>query len=300
MIPTETTFRFSAKHATKLIAVIIIAWVLVSCSSSTKTSSSSSGRYSISQDGPPSEYLDVSQIPDAVPKPTKRSKSGNPKSYVVFGKRYYVMDSSKGYKARGIASWYGKKFQGHRTSSGEPYDMHGMTAAHKTLPLPTYVRVTNLKNGRQVVVKVNDRGPFHEGRIIDLSHTAAIKLGVKGTGTGLVEVEAIDPSQSLPAPQASTTATTVPLLPTPAKPIGLYLQLGAFISVQNAMRLKNKVNAALNARNETTLASVSNIEKNGQQYYRVRLGPLSDTDHADTLMQTLTENGFVRHSIVVE
>jgi rare lipoprotein A len=296
MTTTGQFFRLS----TKLAGGIIIAWALVSCSSPSKTSSSSAGRYSISQDGPPAEYLDVSQIPDAVPKPTKRSKSGNPKSYVVFGKRYHVMTSSKGYKERGIASWYGKKFQGHRTSSGEAYDMHGMTAAHKTLPLPTYVKVTNLKNGRQVIVKVNDRGPFHEGRIIDLSHTAAIKLGVKGTGTGLVEVEAIDPSQPYRNNQTASSTAPTSTLPIQTNPIGLYLQLGAFISSQNAIRLKNKVNAALNTRNETMLASVSNIEKNGQQYYRVRLGPLSDTAQADTLMQTLTENGFVKHRVVVE
>ena len=128
-----------------------------------------------------------------MPKVESKSKYGNPKSYVVFGKRYYVKDSAKGYVEQGIASWYGTKFHGRRTSSGETYDMYAMTAAHKTLPLPTYARVTNLENGRSVMVKVNDRGPFHQNRIIDLSYSAATRLGIVKTGTGRVEVEAIDP-----------------------------------------------------------------------------------------------------------
>lgn len=126
-----------------------------------------------------------------------KSRSGNPESYVVFGQRYHVMNSvHHDYAERGIASWYGKKFHGRRTSSGETYDMYAMTAAHRSLPLPTYVRVTNLKNSSTVIVKVNDRGPFHDNRIIDLSYTAAVKLGIVRTGTGLVEVRVIDPSRS--------------------------------------------------------------------------------------------------------
>ncbi|MCG6862576.1 MAG: septal ring lytic transglycosylase RlpA family protein [Chromatiaceae bacterium] len=138
---------------------------------------------------------DLSSIEDAQPKIEPKSKYGNPETYVVFGKRYYTKASSKGYVERGIASWYGKKFHGRKTSSGERYDMYGMTAAHKTLPLPTYARVTNVKNGRSAVVKINDRGPFHGKRVIDLSYTAARKLGVVATGTAMVEVRAIDPSR---------------------------------------------------------------------------------------------------------
>ncbi|MCW8930927.1 MAG: septal ring lytic transglycosylase RlpA family protein [Gammaproteobacteria bacterium] len=203
------------------------------------------------------------------------------------------MSSSQGYKERGIASWYGKKFHGKRTSSGEPYDMHGMTAAHKTLPLPTYVKVKNLKNGREVILKVNDRGPFHDNRIIDLSHTAAVKLGIKGTGTGLVEVEAINPGQSYQAVAAPPKATTS-IENNPS--VGLYLQLGAFISSQNAYQLKNRVNSSLTSNQ----ANVSTTLKNGQQYYRVRLGPLNSTEHADSLALQLTEKGFEKHRIVIE
>jgi rare lipoprotein A len=138
---------------------------------------------------------DPSGIPDAVPKVEPKSKYGNPESYVVFGKRYHTKSSSNGYVERGVASWYGPDFHGRKTSSGERYDMYAMTAAHKTLPLPTYARVTNVKNGRSAVVKINDRGPFHGDRIIDLSYSAARKLGVVAKGTAMVEVKAIDPRQ---------------------------------------------------------------------------------------------------------
>jgi len=269
---------------TRLIPTLLVTSVLsiglISC-----------GGQSISScDGPPSRQIDVSNIPDAVPQHTPRSKYGNPQSYVVFGKRYYVMPSGKDYKERGIASWYGSKFHGKRTSSGEPYDMHAMTAAHKTLPLPSYVKVTNLKNGRQVILKVNDRGPFHENRIIDLSHTAAVKLGIKGTGTGLVEVETLTPGQT-------HIAATAPSY-TPDKPatVGLYLQLGAFVSSQNAYQLKDRINLALS----DNQARISKMLRDGQQFYRVRIGPFSNTEQADNLVHTLNQKGFDKHRVVIE
>ena len=135
----------------------------------------------------------IARIPDAVPKVEPPARSGNPESYVVFGRRYYTKKSVRGHVERGLASWYGRPFHGRKTSSGEIYDMYAMSAAHKTLPLPTYARVTNLENGRRVVVRINDRGPFHDDRVIDLSYTAAVKLGMKRQGTARVEVRAIDP-----------------------------------------------------------------------------------------------------------
>ncbi len=144
------------------------------------------------KDGPPSYPVDASKIPDAVPKAEPLSRIGN-KPYTVFGKRYQVLHSRKNYAAVGIASWYGTQFHDRRTSNGEKYNMLGMTAAHRTLPLPTYVQVKNLENGRQVVVKVNDRGPFEQNRLIDLSYVAAKKLGMAGRGTALVEIKALDP-----------------------------------------------------------------------------------------------------------
>jgi rare lipoprotein A (peptidoglycan hydrolase) len=132
----------------------------------------------------------------AIPRAETKSRYGNPESYVVFGQRYEVLDSSRGYVQEGIASWYGEPFHGRRTSNGEVYDMHALTAAHKSLPLPTYVLVTNLDNGRQVILRVNDRGPFHGDRIIDVSFAAAERLGIVGPGTARVEVRALDPPAS--------------------------------------------------------------------------------------------------------
>jgi rare lipoprotein A len=136
----------------------------------------------------------LSSIPDAVPVQEERSRYGNPPEYEVFGRTYRVLNTSSGYEAEGLASWYGPDFQGRRTSSGDPYDMYAMTAAHPSLPLPTYVEVTNLGNGRTVVVRVNDRGPFHGDRIIDLSYVAAWKLGMIGHGTARVRVRALEPA----------------------------------------------------------------------------------------------------------
>jgi rare lipoprotein A len=153
--------------------------------------SSTGGRLADGDEIPP----DIARIPDAVPKVEPLAKSGNPESYVIKGQRYVTMRSSRGYVDRGLASWYGPYFHGRKTSSGEIYDMRGMSAAHKTLPLPTYVRVTNVENGRSIVVRINDRGPFHGPRLIDLSYTAAVKLGVYRKGTAMVEVRAIDPTR---------------------------------------------------------------------------------------------------------
>ncbi len=151
-------------------------------------------------DGPPDFYVDETKIPNAVPRPEPLAKYGNMAFYHVYGKRYYVMKSSRNYQASGTASWYGTKFHAQRTSSGERYNMLAMTAAHKTLPLPTYVEVTNLRNKRHVIVKVNDRGPFSGNRLIDLSYVAAKKLGMIGHGTTPVHIRAInvDPKPSMP------------------------------------------------------------------------------------------------------
>jgi peptidoglycan lytic transglycosylase len=153
---------------------------------------------------------DGSDIPDAVPRAEPLSRSGNPDSYAVRGKRYFTLKTSEGHVERGLASWYGRQFHGRKTSSGERYDMYAMTAAHKTLPLPTYVRVTNMENGRTAVVKVNDRGPFHGPRVIDLSYSAAKKLGVIEKGTAMVEVRAIDPTRPANAPGPFLAAKATP------------------------------------------------------------------------------------------
>ncbi len=220
-------------------------------------------------DGPPDHPIDVSTIPDAVPIFEPRSRAANPDSYVVLGKRYHVMKESHGFVQRGIASWYGRKFHGQATASGEIYDMFSMTAAHKTLPIPSYVRVTNLENGRRIVVKVNDRGPFHEGRIIDLSYVAAVKLGVNRTGTAPVEIELVEPECS--APRAKE----------------IFLQLGAFSDLVNAKRLMAQLNQA-----NLPKPLIQSSQLHGQKLFRVRIGPLETQDQLDELARQLREQGF--------
>ena len=248
------------------------------------------------QDGPPADpyRINVADISDAIPQKEPLSRYGNPSSYEVFGKRYYPLRSSKNYKERGIASWYGSKFHGKRTSSGEAYNMHAMTAAHKTLPLPTYVKVTNLRNNRQVILKVNDRGPFHENRIIDLSHTAAIKLGIIGQGTGLVEVEAIDPDrwdqQSSTAPPSPSEQSSKSI-----NPVELYVQVGAFVNIQNARKLRSNMQQQLQQQ-----VNITTAESKGQKFYRVRIGPLASAEQADTLSSQIHQQGFGTPRILIE
>lgn len=184
-------------HRTERAAVALLALAMAACAA--KKPIPPSGP---SPDGYPelaSVPQDVHALPDAVPVAEPRSRYGNPKTYEVMGERYFVLNSAEGYKEHGGASWYGTKFHGRRTSSGEAYDMYQMTAAHKTLPLPTYVRVTRKSNGRSVVVKVNDRGPFHAGRIIDLSYAAAARLDLLKEGSAEVVVEALEPGAAPPA-----------------------------------------------------------------------------------------------------
>ena len=170
------------------IRVVGVALVLSALSGCTLVGVGSPSPPLTSADG-----ISFDEIPDAIPQAEFKSRSGNPETYVIEGVTYRVMDTSDGYREEGIASWYGGYFNGRRTSSGDVYDMYLMTAAHKSLPLPTYVRVTNLENGNSVVLRVNDRGPFVEDRIIDLSYTAATKLGMAEQGTARVEVVALDP-----------------------------------------------------------------------------------------------------------
>lgn len=198
------------------------------------------------EDNPPEGLLSV---PDAEVKIEPYSKTGN-KPYAVFGSTYVpITDSTNSFVQQGIGSWYGKKFQGKRTSSGEPYDMYKMTAAHPTLPIPSYARVTHLSNGKQVIVRINDRGPFHSNRIIDLSYTAALKLGYLGKGSGELRIERILPEdieriaqEQRMQPKLSTQTTSeVTSLSTPPTPMiskGFYLQLGAYAQADNAESAK--------------------------------------------------------------
>jgi rare lipoprotein A len=203
-------------------------------------------------------------VPDAVPKPEPRATLGNPQFYEVLGKRYFVLPTADGYLERGIASWYGPGFHKERTSTGDPYDMYAMTAAHKTLPLPCYARVTNLRNGRSVVVRINDRGPFKEGRVIDLSYTAASRLDMIRDGTALVEVQVVS---------ASTAAADA------AAP--LFIQAGAFGDEANAMRLLTRLQDA----------GLAGTLQRSRTIYRVRIGPLDNVAEFDRVMAKLRTLG---------
>jgi rare lipoprotein A len=236
----------------------------------------------------PAPPRDLDAIPDAVPRDEPRSRYGNPETYEVFGKRYKVMKSGKGHVERGLASWYGPGFHSERTSSGEPYDMYAMTAAHKTLPIPAYVRVTNLENGRSVVVRVNDRGPFVGERIIDLSYTAASKLDMLRAGTARVEIRVLDA-------RSNTSSQSIALTPPTQLPTGTptgtatgsrFLQVGSFGSSANASALVGRLTAA-----GISGASVREARVGDRLLYRVRVGPVVDAGQAARLTEQLRDAG---------
>ena len=243
----------------------------------TTSSSTRPGGY-YKDDGPGANPPpNLESIPDAEPKPEPLHKFAN-NPYEVLGQSYVPDKSRKSYQARGIASWYGKKFHGKRTSSGEPYNMYGMTAAHPTLPLPSYVRVTSVKNGKSVIVRVNDRGPFHADRVIDLSYTAAYKLGFVQAGSALVDVESIDPSRESPS---ANTSILVAAEPPPAIPVSnndeFWLQLGAFSVQANAEQLLTKLKTEMGALGDSV--RIQTVEG----LYRLRAGPFKSSVDANDL-----------------
>ncbi len=232
------------------------------------------------KDGPPRRHVDASGIPNAVPRPEPQSRQGNMSSYEVFGKRYHVLPHSKDYKEIGGASWYGRKFHGRLTSNGETYDMFAMTAAHKTLPLPTYAKVTNLKNKKSIVVRINDRGPFHGDRIIDLSYVAAKKLGIYAHGTAHVQVEALNHSaqpsdnREKSLSQAQAQFSNHPI----------YLQVGAFSSRDNAHKLLSRVK-------ELGHPAKLKYHQHPSNLFKVQVGPLSPAQ-AQKTRQILMAHGL--------
>jgi rare lipoprotein A len=221
--------------------------------------------------------IDTSAIPNATPKPEPITRAGNKSPYEVFGKTYWVMPSNKDYKESGVASWYGTKFHGRLTSNGEIYNMYGMTAAHKSLPIPSYAKVTNTENGRSIVVRINDRGPFHDERLIDLSFVGAMKLGYADKGTAKVLIEAIDTSPKpkvVPTTTAPPLATLIPIPPASAPQPqvaktdgGQYLQVGAFTDMATAQQLKNKVRS---------LTSQPIVLRTQDKLHKLWIGPIAD------------------------
>jgi rare lipoprotein A len=288
----------------RLMPVLLLAALLTACGSAPKRSGSSErppssgggGGYYL-DDGPGANApANIDAIPDAVPKIEPLGR-GTMRPYTVMGRNYTPMTRLEPYKARGVASWYGRRYHGKQTSSGEIYDMYAMTAAHTVLPIPSYVRVTNVANGRSVVLRVNDRGPFIDNRLIDLSYTAAYKLGILGRGSGMVEVESIIPgvttsATAIPVPPSSpsltvttidtTPVTAVPLPPpdaaivasvplpgtaAPAAAAGSYLQFGAFGVQANAESFLARLQSQAD-----WLAGTLRIQHN-DGIYRVQAGP---------------------------
>ncbi len=227
-------------------------------------------------DGPSTLDLKAGDVADAIPQAEPLARYGNHSPYEVFGKKYYVMKSNDGYHEKGTASWYGSKFHGRRTSSGEPFDMHLATAAHKTLPLPSYAEVTNLDNGHKVVVKINDRGPFKDDRLIDMSYGAALRLDMISSGTARVDVRVIDVS-ALDISEAKRVAA--------AEDAGTWLQAGAYGRREGAEQLVSQLERA-------QLFPVSIHQLN--ELFRVWLGPYSSNSEVESVIARAIELGFER------
>ena len=270
-----------------LINSLVCALLVAGCSSGPEPKYESDPRYTMKQDKAPVNPPDVSNVPDAVPVDVAYSRGGNKPEYQVWGKTYRVLDTHIGYKEQGIASWYGLKFHGHKTSNGEIYDIYKMSAAHKSLPIPSYARVTNLDNGKSVIVRVNDRGPFHEDRLIDLSYSAASRLEITQKGTGRVLVEAID-ARGSQAPQVAQQPVAEPVAePSSREAAGKFLQVGAFGNADNAERAQLRL-ASLSGENVTVVP----IESGGRQLHRVLVGPLSAGISVDGLIDRLVDAGY--------
>jgi rare lipoprotein A len=271
---------------TRIMLVTLLFAVLTSCSHMRRG------------DGPPGYDVDVSKIPNPIPKPEPLAKYGNMPSYKVSGKRYYPMKSSSHFEQVGTASWYGTMFHNHRTSSGEKYNLLGMTAAHKTLPLPTYVEVTNLKNHRQIIVKVNDRGPFSSNRIIDLSYVAAKKLGMLGRGTALVKIRAINPYTYADSGSRNTSKHVTHYAPVVASATHaattahhVYLQAGAFKNKTHALKLQNRLASMLSFPVHVSRPAITS------KLYRVQIGPIRDLASAEKISQRLKSIGISANKI---
>ncbi|QSP96203.1 septal ring lytic transglycosylase RlpA family protein [Marinobacter salinisoli] len=282
---------------------LLLSWLLAlnalalgGCASAPEPDHSS--RYTLSQDRAPSGNFDASGLADARPVYEQPRRAGNKSPYTVWGKQYHVLDSNDGYVVRGTASWYGEKFHGHKTSNGEVFDMYTMTAAHKSLRIPSYARVTNLDNGRSVIVRVNDRGPFHSDRVIDLSYAAAKKLGYQARGTARVEVAAITvrPDGAMfVAGKPFVPGAPVPSLESPVVAGGqvgsgnpaLFVQLGSFSSRDPAERLLGEARAILQ-----NPMRVRSIDTGAGRFHRVQVGPFSDEDSARRIQNMLEARGF--------
>ncbi len=243
---------------------------------------------------------DLAGLKDPTPRIEPPSKYGNKSPYEVLGKTYYVLPNPRNYKEFGRASWYGTKFHGRSTSSGEPYDMYQLTAAHRSLPIPSYVRVTNLDNRKTAIVRVNDRGPFHSERLIDLSYAAAVKLGFADRGTARVMVELVDGTDQLKTiaqavPPPANPGVAIGPAPAPGAPAPgrLFLQAGAFKTAAGAERLRSDLSALVGAGVQVQRSATD-------LYYRVRIGPVAQMSEATRLQDLVVAAAFAKPLIVRE
>jgi rare lipoprotein A len=261
-----------------LTPLIVVALLLASCGTAPKKVESIPGGKYYADDGPPDSVPDnLAQIPDAVPRDEAFHRFAN-RPYTVMGRSFAPVVNREPWKQRGIASWYGKKFHGLKTASGEPYDMFAMTAAHPTLPIPSYARVTNLRNRLSVVVRINDRGPFHSDRIIDLSYAAAARIGIAAAGSGLVEVERV--FESTQSTSIGTPAPTIPVQALVESPLvaeesaAFWLQLGAFSTREAAESFRDRAVRELSWNLEPVQV------QSRDALFRVRLGPYRNREEA--------------------
>ena len=266
--------------------VLPVLLAVVSCSSAPEQApeSPNKGRYSISQDRAPTQIVDLSIIPEVIPQPINRTMAGNRSPYTVLGKSYQVLPTEEGYNESGVASWYGEKFHGHKTSNGEVFDMYQVSAAHKSLPIPSFLRVTNLDNNRSIVVRVNDRGPFHGDRVIDLSYAAALKLGYADRGTARVQLESIVANGAFRdrGVSATTSAAGNENLRVSSSS-SKYLQVGAFSELSTAQEVSTKVEEITSL---PVFIRTVNISKS-RTLHRVRVGPISDSGQIQRVSESV-------------
>lgn len=252
---------------------------LAACSSTAiaPVKNENSGRYSISQDRAPTRNVDIGAVPEVIPVPISRTRAGNRSPYTVLGKSYTVMPTEAGYSERGVASWYGEKFHGHKTSNGEVFDMYLASAAHKSLPIPSFLKVTNLDNNRSIVVRVNDRGPFHGDRVIDLSYAAAVKLGYSDMGTARVQLDAIVANGDHASGRQSNSGQVL----SSSSGSASYLQVGAFSSRASAEAMSAELRGLTDR--PVFIRSVDTV--NNGVMHRVRIGPLPNASEIGRLSQ---------------
>jgi rare lipoprotein A len=311
--------RFVAWAICRFTLVLLLVSLLNACShapekpsSTTSSTASQNERYpGKDKDWGPKDEIDMSRVPDATPRYEMRTIAGNKNPYTILGKTYHLLEDERSYKERGKASWYGYKFNGEHTSNGELYNMFSMTAAHKTLPIPSYVRVTNIANNKSVVVRVNDRGPFHSDRIVDLSYAAAQRLGITQAGTGDVEVEIVVPDDDPRPPlRGRRNMAAAQAINTPANasfdkeavnitsggilPPGTYLQIAAFSVEKSAQQLVASIVGKL------SYPVIISALTNPNNLYRVRVGPFKEAQILQNAREQLQKINILQAHVVYQ